>query len=115
NKHLDQAANAYDNWKTVQQGDVTRNAETLQQQLVSGISIQENRLKSLEDEKKQVEENLKLISGTETTAALDFSNQLSSMQLLLEIEIGDAGFRLEQTREFVDKNYDSESKKTPAP
>jgi len=115
NKHLDQAAEAYDNWKTVQQGEVTRNAEILRQQLISGISVQENRLKSLEKEKTQVEDNLKLVSGTDTTAALDFSNQLSSMQLLLGIEIGDATFRLEQMRDFVGKNYDSESMKMPAP
>ncbi|HEY6350602.1 MAG TPA: hypothetical protein VI636_14445 [Candidatus Angelobacter sp.] len=105
NKHLDQAAQAYDNWKTVQQGDVIRNAEVLHQQLLSGISVQENRLKSLEDEKQQVEENLKLVSGTETTAALDFDNQLSSMQLLLGLEIGDATFRLEQMQQFVGQNY----------
>lgn len=105
NKHLDQAAAAYDNWKTVQQGDVMRNAEILHQQLLSGISVQENRLKSLQDENQQVEDNLKLVSGAETTAALDFSNQLSSTQLLLGIEIGDANFRLGQMRDFVERNY----------
>lgn len=105
NKHLDQAAEAYDNWKTVQEGDVARNAEVLHQQLLSGITVQENRLKSLEEEKQQIEDNLKLVSGTDTTAALDFSNQLSSTELLLGIEIGDAGFRLQQMREFVEKNF----------
>lgn len=105
NKHLDQAADAYDSWKTVQEGDVMRNAEVLRQQLLSGISVQENRLKSLQDEEKQVEDNLKQVSGTDTTAALDFNNQLSSMQLLLGVDLGDASFRLDQMRQFLDKNY----------
>lgn len=104
-KHLDQAAAAYDNWKTVQEGDVARNAEILRQQLLSTISVQENRLKSLDDEKKQVDDNLKLVSTADTTAALDFSNQLSSTQLLLGIEIGDASFRLQQMQDFVGRNY----------
>lgn len=105
NKHLDQAADAYDNWKAVQQGDVVRNAEVLHHQLLGGISIQEDRLKSLQDEEHQLEENLKLVSQPETTAALDFSNQLASTQLLLGIEIGDAGFRLQRMKEFVTRNY----------
>lgn len=105
NNHLDQAANAYGNWKTVQEGEVARNAEVLHQQLLSGISVQQNRLKSLEDEEQQLEGNLKLVGQPETTAALDFNNQITSTQLLLGVEIGDAGFRLEQMKEFVDKNY----------
>lgn len=105
NKHLDQAATAYDNWKKVQQGDVTRNAEVLKQQLTAEMQAQKSRLQSLQDEQKQLQGNLQLVSNVETTAALDFQNQLATTQLLLEIEIGDAGFRLEQMREFMERNY----------
>jgi hypothetical protein len=66
---------------------------------VSGISVQDNRLKALEEEKKQIESNLQLLGAGETTAALDFRNQL-----LLEIEIGDASFRLDELREFLGRN-----------
>ena len=105
NKHLDQAADAYDDWKKVQEGDVIRNAEILKQQVASGISVQESRLKALEEEKKQIESNLQLLGAGETTAALDFRNQLSTAQLLLEIEIGDARFRLDELREFLARNF----------
>jgi hypothetical protein len=105
NKHLDLAANAYDDWKKVQQGDVTHNATLLRQQVTNGISAQEARLKSLQDEQQQVESNLQLVDNVDTTAALNFHNQLTSTQLLLDIEMGDAGFRLEQMREFLIKNY----------
>lgn len=105
NKHLDQAANAYDNWKKVQQSDVTRSAQVLRQQLTQSIAAQQARLKSLQDQQEQVNANLQLVSNVDTTAALDFQNQLTSTQLLNGIELGDAGFRLQGMEEFVERNF----------
>ena len=105
NKHLDQATDAYDDWKKVQEGDVVRNADILKQQIVNGITVQESRLKALQEEQQQIESNLQLVGSAETTAALDFRNQLTTAQLLLQIEIGDAGFRLDQLKEFLGKNF----------
>lgn len=105
NKHLDQAAGAYAGWKKVQEGDVTRNAAILKQQLAAGVSVQANRLKSLQDQQKQVESNLQLVADPDTTAAIDFRDQLTSAQLLLGIEIGDASFRLEGLQDFLGSNY----------
>jgi hypothetical protein len=105
NKHLDQAAESYDDWKKVQEGDVIRNAEILKQQIVDGISVQDSRLKALWEEQKQIESNLQLVAHADTTAGLDFRNQLTSAQLLLNIEIGDATFRLGRLREFLKKNF----------
>ena len=105
NKHLDRAANAYVDWKKVQEGDVIRNAEILKQQVVDGIAVQDSRLKALRDEQKQIESNLELVRAAETSASIDFRNQLTTAQLLLEIEIGDGSFRLDQLREFLKKNF----------
>jgi hypothetical protein len=105
NKHLDQAANAFSNWKKVQESDVTRNSEVLKQQLTDEIQAQEAKLKSLDDEQQQIQGNLRLVSNVETSAALDFQNQLAGTQLLLDVEMKDAGFRLEQMREFLKRNY----------
>jgi hypothetical protein len=105
NRHLDQAADAYAGWKKVQEGDVTRNAEILRQQLAAGIAAQANRVKSLQDQQQQVGNNLQLVANADTTAALDFRNQLTSAQLLLGIEIGDASFRLERIQDFLRSNY----------
>jgi hypothetical protein len=105
NKHLDQATVAYTGWKKVQEGDVTRSAAILKEQVTAGIAAQTNRLKSLQDQQKQLENNLQLVAHADTTAALDFRNQLSSTQLLLGIELDDASFRLEQLQEFLGKNY----------
>jgi hypothetical protein len=105
NKHLDQAASAYDDWKKVQEGDVIRNAEILKQQVVDGITVQDSRLKALQVEQKQIESNLQLVVSADTTAALDFRNQLTTAQLLLQVEIGDATFRLDRLREFLKKNF----------
>jgi hypothetical protein len=105
NKHFDQAAASYDDWKKVQEGDVIRNADVLKQQLVNGISVQDGRLRSLQEQQKQIESNLQLLGRAETSAALDFGNQLSTAKLLLQIEIGDATFRLDQLKEFLGRNF----------
>jgi hypothetical protein len=105
NKHLDQAADAYDDWKKVQEGDVVRTAEILRDQVVNGISVQDSRLKALQEEQKEIESNLQLVSSADTTAGLDFRNQLTTAQLLLKIEIGDASFRFDRLREFLRRNF----------
>jgi len=105
NKHLDRTADAYDDWKKVQEGDVIRNADVLKQQVVDSISVQDSRLKALEEEQKGVESSLQVVAGAETSAALDFRNQLTTARLLLEIEIGDASFRLDRLREFLARNF----------
>jgi hypothetical protein len=105
NKHLDQAASSYADWKKVQGNDVTSDAAVLKQQVAAGISAQTNRLKALQEQQKLVESDLQLVAEPETTAALDFHNQLSTTQLLLGIEIGDATFRLEQLQDFMENNY----------
>jgi hypothetical protein len=105
NKHLDHAADAYDDWKKVQEGDVIRNAAILKEQVVNGISVQDSRLNALQQEQKQIDSNLELVSSAETTAALDFRNQLTTAQLLLQIEIADATFRLDRLKEFLGKNF----------
>ncbi len=105
NKHLDRAAEAYDDWKKVQEGDVIRNAEVLKQQLVDTISVQDTRLNALEGEQQQIDSSLQLLGSPETSAAADFRNQLATAQLLLRIETGDARFRLDQLKEFLGRNF----------
>ena len=105
NKHLDQAADAYDNWKKVQQGDVTRSAEVLKQQISSSITAQQSRLTSLQEETHQVGANLQLVSNVDTSTALDFHNQLASTQLLLNIDLGDAMFRVQELQDFLERNF----------
>jgi hypothetical protein len=105
NQHLDQAAGAYDDWKKLQQSDVTRGAAILRQQVTNTMAAQEARLRSLQAEQERITSNLQLVSNADTTAAFDFHNQLTSAQLLLGIETGDASFRMEQLQEFLRKNY----------
>lgn len=105
NRHLDRTAEAYDEWKKVQEGDVVRNMEVLRQQLVASVSVQEARLKSLAEESSQIGRNLQLVENPDTSAAFDFRNQLTAAQLLLQIETGDANFRLARLREYLAKNY----------
>jgi hypothetical protein len=104
-RHLDQAAAAYSSWKQVQEGDAVRGLEALRTQLLAGIAAQQNRLSALQQEQTQIANNLKQIGESDTTAALDFRNQLTSTQLLLDIESGDASFRLDRLQAFLAFNY----------
>jgi hypothetical protein len=105
NKHLDRTLDSYNDWKKVQEGDVVRNSEVLKQQLVDGIAVQEAKLKSLQEESEGIDKNLRFIGQPDTSAALDFFNQLTAAQLLLQIETGDARFRLDRWHEYLAKNY----------
>lgn len=105
NKHLDRTVDAYREWKKVQEGDITRSVEVLHQQLLDNVAAQESRLKSLQAQNKEIEKNLQFVANPDTSAALDFRNQLSSAQLLLQIETGDASFRLDRLREYLARNY----------
>lgn len=105
NKHLDRAVEAYREWKKVQENDVARSAEVLRQQLVDIVSVQEARLKSMQEESGQIDKNLKLVGDPDTSAAFDFHNQMTAAQLLLQIETGDAAFRIDQVRQYLARNY----------
>ena len=105
NRHLDRAVDAYGEWKKLEEGDVVRNSEVLKQQLVDGIAVEEERLKSLENESAQIDKNLRAIGEPDTSAAFDFYNQLTAAQLLLQIETGDTTFRLDHLHGYLAKNY----------
>jgi len=105
NKHLDRSVEAYSEWKKVQESDVARSAEVLRQQLVQSVSVQEAKLKSMQEESGQIDKNLQLVGSPDTSAALDFHNQLTAAQLLLQIETGDANFRITRLHEYLAKNY----------
>jgi hypothetical protein len=105
NKHLDRAADFFNEWKNVQEGDVARNSEVLKQQLVDGIAAQEAKLKSLQEETAEIDKNLRQIGEPDTSAGFDFHNQLTAARLLLQIEEGDATFRLAQLRDYLARNY----------
>jgi hypothetical protein len=105
NRHLDRAVEAHDEWKKVEENDVVRQMEILRQQLVDCVMVQEAKLKSLEEENKQIDKNLQLVAAPDTSAAFDFHNQLAATQLLLQIESADATFRIGRLREHLAKNY----------
>ena len=104
-KHLDRSVDAYGNWKKVEENDVARGMEVLRNQVEQSIAAQQDRIRSLEQETQEIDRSLKLVGEAETSAALDFRNQLTSTQLLLGIETGDATYRLSRLREFLEKSF----------
>lgn len=104
-RHLDNASQAYTGWKKAQDSDVARSMEILQQQLQSSISAQQAKLKTLQQENAEISRNLQLVGEPDTSATFDFRNQLTTAQLLLQIEIGDASFRIQSWQQFLARNY----------
>jgi hypothetical protein len=104
-RHLDRAVEARAEWKNLQESDVVRGMEVLRQQLTESATVQENKLKSLQAESSQIDKNLQLVASPDTSAAFDFRNQLSAARLLLEIETGDASFRIDMLHEYLARNY----------
>lgn len=104
-RHLDRAASAYGDWKKVQEGDVIRNMYILHQELTATIEADETKMQSLEDRIKELESDLKAVAAPDTTAALDFRNQLDAARLLLQIELDDTAFRLTRLRNYCSTNF----------
>jgi glycosyltransferase involved in cell wall biosynthesis len=105
-KHLGRAAADYDEWKKMKEGDVVRNMEVLRQQLSENMTVQQAKLKSLQDESEQIRKSLLLLADPDTSAALDFHNQLTASRLALEVETGDTSFRIDGLRAYLAKNVD---------
>jgi hypothetical protein len=72
---------------------------------VESLAVLEAKRKSLREESRQIGKGLELVGNPNTSAAFDFDNQLTAAQLLLEIETGDASFRIDRLREYLAKNY----------
>jgi hypothetical protein len=104
-KHLDRQVDAYAGWKKVQENDVERGMAVLRDQVQQTIAAQENRIGTLGQETEEIEKNLKLVSDANTSAALDFRNQLIATQLLLGIETGDATYRRDRLQGFLGRNF----------
>ncbi len=104
-RHLDRSVAAHDAWKNVQESDVVRSMAELRQQMEGSISAQRSKLRSLQEESAEIDKNLQLIGEPDTSAALDFHNQLAAARLLLDVEAGDATFRLTLLQEYLAKNF----------
>jgi hypothetical protein len=104
-RHLDRSVDAYAGWKKVQESDVERGMDVLRDQVQQTITVQTDRMSSLKKETEEIEKNLQLVSDADTSAGLDFRNQLTTTKLLLGIESGDAAYRMDRLQEFVRKNF----------
>ncbi len=60
---------------------------------------------ALLDQDKEIESNLALVAGVDTSAAVGFRNQLMADKLLLGIDIGDTTYRLEKLRAYLRENF----------
>ena len=105
NRHLDRSVDAFSDWKKVQESDASRGLEILRGQVESNVAAQQRRLDTLQQESGSLDKNLQLTANPDTSASLDYHNQIAATQLLLGIETGDAAYRLERLHEFLSRNF----------
>lgn len=105
NTHLEKAATAFTEWKTLQDGEVLQNAKLLEQQISRSIVVYQAQLGELRKEEMEIDNNLERLVGIDTTAALAFGNQLGADKLLLRVEIQDTDFRLQNLQQYLKTNF----------
>ncbi len=104
-RHLDNAVTAWGDWKKVQEGDVIRNMDVLHQELNATIAADEAKQQSLQEQMQEIDSDLKVVAAPDTTASVDFRNQLEAARLLLHIEVDDTAFRLSHLRDYCATNF----------
>jgi hypothetical protein len=105
NSHLEKAAAAYTDWKRVQNGEVARNAQALEQQILQSISVEQAELTALREQEKEIDSNLQRLVGVDTASAIGFGNQLDSDKVVLQVEISDVTFRLHELQDYLKNNF----------
>ncbi|MGB0063946.1 MAG: hypothetical protein WBP85_05820 [Terracidiphilus sp.] len=104
-RHLDNAVTAYANWKQAQEGDVIRNMDVLHQELTATIEADESRQQSLQSQLKELDSDHQVVAEPDTSAALDFRNQIDAARILLQIELDDTAFRLSHLKDYCARNF----------
>lgn len=104
-RHLDRSISAYSDWKRVQESDVERGTQILRGEVEGSIAAQQKRLDALKQEIGALDKDLELTANANTSASLDYHNQLAATQLMLGIETGDAAYRIQHLREFLGRNF----------
>lgn len=105
NQHLQRAAISHGEWKQLQEGGPEYEGSALHQQLAQSVELHRTQLESLLEERKEIEKNLQLLAGVDTNAAVGFRNQLLADQILLNVDIGDISYQLEQLRSYLRDNF----------
>ena len=104
-KHLDRAADAYDELKKAQMSDTTQQAAALLVQITNSIAALEQKRAALQSQESVIASNLKLVENADTSAALAFNLQLQGDALLLRVEVEDAEFRLAALKSYLTYNF----------
>lgn len=105
NSHFDKATVAYSDWKKVQEGEVARNAQVLEQQILQYISVEQAELGALQEQQKEIDGNLQRLVGVDTSAALGFASGLDADKVVLRVDISDVTFRLQALQDYLQKNF----------
>lgn len=105
NKHFDNAAKAYGDWKQVEGTDIVQGANTIQAQVNDALVATDKRIRELREQQTELEANFNTVKDAETNIGKTFINQLVADRVLMEVELSDAQYRRQQLGDYLAFNF----------
>lgn len=102
---LDRSVGAYEKWQKAELTDVSFQAEVLRLEILDTIHIQKAQLAALQEQAREIDGNISSLNGLDTDAAINFRNQLLADQIVLNVDLNDVAFRVDQLQDFLRINY----------
>jgi hypothetical protein len=102
---LARAADSFVAWQGGREGEVARRSAALEEEIKESIRLHQSQLEALLEEAQEIEKNLRLLDGVDTSAADGFRNQLLADRTMLDVDIGDITYRLGRLRAFLERNF----------
>ena len=73
--------------------------------ILLSISVEQEELRTLQRQDEEIQSNSQRLVGVDTSAALAFANQLDVDRVVLQVEIKDLTFRLQEFQDYLKKNF----------
>jgi peptidoglycan/xylan/chitin deacetylase (PgdA/CDA1 family) len=108
NRLLDESVAAYSAWKKEANSDVVSSADTLHQQLMHALDVEDGRRVELTAQVKSLDTNLLTVGDGSTSVAITYLNQLQGDRVMLEVDEKDSEFRVESIRAYLAHNWGAE-------
>jgi hypothetical protein len=104
-RHLDNAAGAYNTWKKTQFDDVAAQAALLRTEILDRIANDTKQLGFLLEHDATIEKSIRALDGVDTTNAIGFRNNLLADQLVLRVDMDSTQFRMQRLQKYLTENF----------
>jgi hypothetical protein len=104
-QHYNKSEEAYGDWKQAQVGDVMQSIQVYHKIVSDLVAVQSEELRRLKVERQKIADTSTAISGSDTSLALIFRNQLNADSLALNVQLRDTTYRLDKLNQYLRDNF----------